>query len=148
MPEILKPLTFEDLPTRPPLVGRPRMSDDLQQTIALLTGWDGSTRRLVKVTPSGVVYVASPRVKGITNILSNTTTYNWQGGDVQTSEVLIKADNGNNDDVWVNVGAAAAENSGIILDAGESVVFSINNLHTLHIHIIATAERAILIHTI
>ncbi|GAI67386.1 unnamed protein product, partial [marine sediment metagenome] len=47
MLEIIKPLTFDDLPVRPPFVGRPRISEDLQQTVALLVGWDKSTRRLV-----------------------------------------------------------------------------------------------------
>lgn len=148
MKDILKSLTFDDLPTKPPISGRLKMSDDLQQTIALLSGWDGATRRLCRVTPTGVLYFASPPVQGISNILSDETTYNWQGGNIKTSEVIVRADKTNNDDVWVNVGAVAVANTGYPLDGGEWVNFSITNLNMLHIHIVATAERAIVIYTI
>jgi len=147
MPDVIKSLTFDDLPTRPPLTGRPRISDDIQQTVALLSGWDGATRRLLGVSPSGVLYTASPRVKGITNVLANTPTYNWQGSDEQVSEVLVRANPKNVGDVWVNVGAAAAVDTGYLLESGEWVSFSINNLHSLHIHIVSTGEKAIVIYT-
>jgi len=147
MPDIVKSLTFDDLPTRPPLTGRPRISDDMQQTIALLSGWDGATRRLVGVSPSGVLYIASPRVKGIANILADEAIYNWQGGDIQTSEVLIQSNPNNSGEIWVNVSAAAAVDTGYPLDAGDSIGFSINNLHSLHIHIVADTEKAIVIYT-
>lgn len=145
--EILKSLTFDDLPTKPELKGRPKLSEDLQQTVALLTGWDGATRRLIGVSPSGVIYTASPKVKGITNILADQVSYNWQGGDISTSEVLVKANPNNAGEVWVNVGAAGAVDTGYPLDAGDSVVFSINNLLSLHIHIVADTEKAIVIYT-
>ena len=148
MSEILKPHTFEDLPTKPPLVGRPRISEDLQQTAALLVGWDETTRRLVRVSPSGVLYVAGARVKGILNILADQASYTYQGNDVSTSEVLIKAHLDNSGKVWVNVGAAAAVNTGYPLDTGEWVKFSINNLRSLHLFIVSDIERAIVIYTI
>ena len=147
MLEILKSLTFEDLPTKPPLVGKPKMSEDLQQTVALLVGWDGATRRLIGVSPSGVLYVASPRVKGILNILADQTSYTWQGADILTSEVLIRAKPTNSGRIWVNVGAAGAVDTGYPLDSGEWVRFSINNLHSLHLFIAVDTERAIVIYT-
>lgn len=147
MPEIIKPLTFDDLPVRPPFVGRPKISDDIQQTAALLVGWDKVTRRLVSVSPTGVLHVAQPVVKGITNLLSNDYSYNWNGGDISTSEVMIKANPDNVSRIWVNVGVAAAPNIGHPLDAGESVVLSINNLHSLHVHIVNTGERASVVYT-
>lgn len=147
MPEILNPLTFEDLSTKPPLVGRPRISDDLQQTVALLVGWDNTTRRLVSVSPSGVLYVASARVKGIVNALLTVPDYKLQGGDVKTSEVLIRAHPDNTGRIWVNIGAEAEENVGYPLDAGDWVKFSVNNLHTIYLLGSATATRAIAIYT-
>ena len=147
MSEILIPLTFEDLPTKPPLVGRPRISEDLQQTVALLVGWDGATRRLVGVSPSGVLYVTSPRVKGIANVLADQASYTWQGGDIPISEVLVRSHPDNSGRVWVNVGAAAAANTGYPLDSGEWVNFAINNLHTLHLFIASDTEKAIVIYT-
>lgn len=145
--EIEKPLPFDDLPTKPPLTGKPRMSDDMQQTVALLSGWDGATRRLVGVSPSGVLYVASPTVKGILNLLADQVSYNWQGGDIPTTEVLILNNCKNTGDVWVNVGAAAAPDTGYLLECGDSLVISVNNLHSLHIHITNDTEKAIVIYT-
>lgn len=145
--DIIKPLPFDDLPTKPEIVGRPKMSDDIQQTAALLVGWDGATRRLVRVSPSGVLHTASARVKGVTNILANQGSYNWQGGDVSTSEVLIRANPKNSGEVWVRVGAVAGVDTGYPLDAGDFVVWGINNLHSLHIHIVNTGEKAIVVYT-
>lgn len=147
MPEIVKPLTFEDLPVKPPLVGRPRISEDLQQTVALLVGWDKTTRRLVSVSPTGALHIAQSPVKGIANILSNTPAYNWNGEDISTSEVLVKSNPDNVRLIWVNVGDVAAANIGHPLDVGEHVVISINNLHNLHIHIIGDTDRVSVIYS-
>ena len=148
MLEILKSLTFEDLPTKPPLVGRPKMSEDLQQAVALLVGWDGTTRRLVRVSPTGTLYVASPRVKGTININADNPDYLWQGEDIPTSEVLIKARIGNSGFIWVNVNAPAAVSTGYELDGGEWVSFSISNLHSLYIYSLQAAQKAMIIYTI
>ncbi|GAH49927.1 unnamed protein product, partial [marine sediment metagenome] len=129
-----EPLTFEDLPTKPPLVGRPRITDEIQQAIALLVGWDETTRRILRCSPSGILYIGSPRVKAIINFQADGDGDDYQGNDIKTSEVLIKAKTDNEGDIWVNVGVAAAVDTGYPLDAGEWVNFSINNLHTLHLH--------------
>ncbi len=147
MPEILIPLTFDDLPVKPPLVGRPRVSEDLQQTVALLVGWDKSTRRLVSVSPTGVLHIVSAPVKGIVNLLSAGDGTTQQGSDIDTSEVLIRADKGNEGDVWVNVGAAAAVDVGYPLDAAEWVNFSVNNLHSLHFYFEKAGARVSIIYT-
>lgn len=147
MKEILIPLTFEDLPTRPPLVGRPQVSDDIQQTVALLVGWDGSTRRLVRVTPTGTLRICEAPVKGISNILADETNYTWSGYDTPTSEVIVKAHPDNTGRVWVNVGDVAAADIGYPLDAGEWVKLSINNLAALHLFIAVDTEKAIIVYT-
>lgn len=147
MREILKSLTFDDLPVKPPFTGRPRMSDDLQQTVALLVGWDKSTRRLVSVSPTGVLHVASAPVKGIVNLLSGGDGTTQQGDDIATSEVLIRAKPTNSGRVWVNVGAAAAVDTGYPLDSGEPVTFSVNNLHTLHFYFTKDADRLVIVYT-
>lgn len=147
MAEILKSLPFEDLPVKPSLVGRPRISEDLQQTLALLSGWDGSSRRLVAVSPTGIMQVASPTAKGILNILANQASYVEQGGDISTTEVLVKAHPDNVGLVWVNVGIAATVNTGFPLEAGEWVVLSVNNLRSLHLFIASDTEKASVIYT-
>lgn len=131
MAEIIKPFPFDDLPVKPPIVGRPRISEDLQQTLASLVGWDGATRRLIRAMPSGVLSVCSPPIKGIINKKFPSGTDNYQPADIKTSEVLIRAKPTNGGRIWVNFGAAAAADTGYPLDSGEILVLSIENLHSL-----------------
>ncbi|MBA7646178.1 hypothetical protein ES703_53940 [subsurface metagenome] len=148
MPEVLIPLTFDDLPVKPPLVGRPRISEDLQQTVALLVGWDNSTRRLVRCSPSGVLFVCQPTVKGVVNIEANDYSYNWSHLDILTSEAMILAHPDNASRIWVNKGIAAAPDIGLPLDAGDSIIWGLNNLNSLYIHIVNTGEKAIVVYTV
>ncbi|GAI24813.1 unnamed protein product, partial [marine sediment metagenome] len=128
-------------------VGRPKVSDDLQQTVALLVGWDKSTRRLVSVSPTGVLHVASAPVKGILNLVSDNAPSTQQAPDIDTSEVLIRAKPTNGGRVWVNVGKAAKVNVGYPLDSGEFVIWSINNLHSLHFYFYDDDDKVIIVYT-
>ncbi len=147
MSEVLIPLTFDDLPVRPPLTGRPRISEDLQQTIALLVGWDKRTRRLVSVNPQGILHTGSPLVKGIINQVSTGIGGVKQLTDIETSEVMIRAKPTNGSRIWVNIGIAAAVNTGYPLDSGEWVNFSTNNLINLHFYFVAADDYVIIMYT-
>lgn len=147
MGEVLIPLTFEDLPVRPPLTGRPRISDDLQQTVALLAGWDKITRRLVYVNPSGVLHAISPPVEAIINKQFPSGTDNYQPANIKTSEVLIRARPTNSGRIWVNIGSAAADNTGYPLDSGELLVLSVNNLSNLQFFSMTDDDWLIIVYT-
>lgn len=134
MPEIIKSLTFKDLPTRPPLAGRPKISDDIQQTAALLVGWDGSTRRLIRVSPSGVLYVAEPIVLPIINKQATADGYTYVGDNLDITEVLVKAKPSNVGRIWANVYTTGAVDTGYPLDCGDWVKFSMRNLNNLHLY--------------
>jgi len=82
-------------------------------------------------SPTGVLHVASAPVKGIINKQFPTGVDNYNPPDIKTSEVLIRAKPTNGGRIWVNVGAAAADNVGYLLDSGEPIVLSVNNLHSL-----------------
>lgn len=147
MLEILKPFTFDDLPTKPPITGRPKLSEDLQQTIALLSGFDGVTRRLIHCSPTGVIRVGSARAIGIYNIVANTDDYLITCADCETSEVMIRAFPDNTGRVFVNIGAAAALNKGYPLFTGEWVNFSINSLSVLQLYIEKNTDKVAAIYT-
>lgn len=148
MPVPKLPLPFDELDTRPSLSPKPRISDDIQQVLSLLSGYDGSQRRLLKVSPTGVLYVCSPPVKGIINVEGVGAGYNWQGDDISTSEVLIYANCKNVGDIWVNKGIAAAVDTGHVLECGDSVIWGLNNLRSLHLHIVNAGEKVIITYTI
>lgn len=147
MGEIRTPFELIDLPTKPPLPSNPRVSDDIQQTLATLVGYDGTSRRILRATPSGILQVVNPLAKEFANILSNTTNYLWQGDDIKCSEVVVRAHPDNSGRVWVNVYAAAAADTGWPLDANEHVVLTLTNLSHLHVKIIATAEKVVAFYT-
>lgn len=147
MLEIIKPFTFDDLPTKPEITGRPKISDDLQQTIALLSGWDGVTRRLIRCSPTGVIRVGSARAKGIYNIVANKDGYVTTCADCPASEVMIRAFPDNTGRVFVNIGNPAALNTGYPIFVGEWVTLSVDNLSVLQLYIEKDTDKVAAIYT-
>ena len=147
MPDILRPLPFLDLETKPPLTGRVRITDEMQQTLALLSGWDGASRRLLNVSPSGVLHVCSSTIKGILNEQALAAVTDYQLPDIKTSEVLIRAKPTNSGRIWVNLDVDAGDNIGYPLDSGEWINFSVDNLHRIHWYSTVISEWMIVLYT-
>ncbi len=145
--EILKSFPFADLPTKPPISGRPKVSDDFQQTIALLSGYDGETRRLVRISPTGVIRMGPAKAIGVYNVVANTDGYVISCADCPVSEVMIRAFPENTGRVFLNVGDTAALNVGYPLEGGEWVTLSVNNMNTLSLYIEKNAEKVAAIYT-
>ena len=148
MRQITRPLTFDDLPTRPPLQGQPQVSDDIQQTAALLVGYDKITRRLVYCNPQGVLHTVSPPVKGIINQITTGAGSTKVFTNITTTEVIIRANPANVDNLWVNLDASAAVDTGYPLEAGEWLKLSINNLLRLNLYFVGTTTKAIILYTV
>lgn len=146
MPLTNKPLPFDQLDAKPPLTGQQRVSEDMQQTLALLTGFNGSQRKLVIVTQEGILIVASVRPKGTINIAATSPDYIWSGDDIKCNEVKVIAHPDNSNRVWVNIDSNAGNNIGEPLDAGDHLVWGIENLKNLHITIMASGEKAIVVY--
>jgi len=147
MSEILKSFTFDDLPTKPPITGRPKLSDDIQQTIALLSAFDGVTRRLIRCSPTGVIRCGSARAKGVYNIVADQDAYTLTCLDLQISEVMFRAFPDNTGRVFLNIGTAAALNTGYPLWDGEWVNISVNNLNNIQIYIEKDTDKVAAIYT-
>lgn len=147
MPEIQKTFTFDDLPIKPPLKGRPRISEDIQQSMSSIVGWDGLTRRLLKCSPSGILYTSPPSVRGILNITADQDNYTYQGEGIDTSEILVSAHPLNAGDVWVNVGVAASVDNGYYLDASDWISLGISNLKSLNLFVTDNTDKVIVIYS-
>ena len=147
MLEILKTYTFDDLPTKPPITGRPKLSDDLQQTIAMLVGWDGATRRLIRVSPTGVIRVGSARAIGVYNIVAAGDGDTITCPDCPVSEVMIRAFPDNTGRVFVNIGSPAALNTGYPLFTGEWVNLSVDNIVSIQLYIEKDTDKVAAIYT-
>lgn len=147
MPEILKTFTFDDLPLRPPLAGRPRVSDDIQQSLASIVGWDGVTRRLIRVSPTGAIRAGSARAVGIYNVVADRDGYVITCEDCPASEVMLRAFPDNTGRVFVNIGAAAALNTGYPLFTGEWIRISVNNMNNMQLYIEKDTDKVAAIYT-
>ena len=121
------------------------VDDKAIQTLAAMFGWDGDARRLISCAIRGAMYSVSPAVHTIMNEASVGPTENITFGNLLTTEVMIMAKTGNTGDVWVNVGSAAAVDTGWPLEPGDIVKFSINNMSQLHLHVITSGDKVIII---
>lgn len=147
MSEILKPLPFEDLPTEPPILGRPKLSDDFLQTMALLCGWDGSTRRLIRVSSSGVLSIGEPAIKDIVHLQGSGTPSVIQGSDIPCSECMVLAHPDNTDIAWVRPYVAVATDYGWPLQSYDMVRFAVSNVNQLFFLFDTAAEKVIIAYT-
>ncbi len=147
MPEIITPLGFEELKTKPPLNPRVRLSDDMQQTLALLSGYDGVQRHIIRTTPTGILQVVNPLVQAILNIVTTGGNESYQHTPQRCSEVIIKADKDNSGDVWLNIGAAAAVDTGWVLDANEQIPITVANLAHVRLFVVTSGDKVQIMYT-
>jgi len=147
MPEIHKALRIPELDLRPPITGHIRLSEDMQQTLALLTAYGDNKRVILKATPSGILQTVSPQLKEIVVLTADATPYAWQGGDIPCTEVAVIAGLDNAGRVWVRPNSAASAANGWPLDKAEVFGFTISNLNQLHVTIETTGEIAVLAYT-
>ncbi len=145
--EIIKNLRFDDLLVKPPFGGKLRLSDDIQQTIALIIGWDGESRRMIRSSPNGIVRVCDGQAKGVLNVTADSGAYTLTPPDTPTSEIIVKAHVDNVGQVVVNIGVTASLTAGFPLDPGESVEFSVNNLSAIRLYVELTTEKAAILYT-
>ena len=146
--EIDKPFAIGGLPFTPEITGRLQVEEKIIQTLAALLGYDGERRRLLTCSPSGSLNAHSPLADAFINKASTGATEDVTFTDQATSEVMIMANASNSGDVWVNIGAAAAVDTGWPLDAGDAIRFSLNNMLELNLHIITSGDKVIILRTV
>lgn len=148
MSEIQIPFPLKGIPLKPEMSGRVKIDETMIQTLASLCGWDGEARRLLTCALNGALQVTSPAAKAIINKVSTGGAEDITFNDTLTTEIIVLANANNTGDVWVNIGAAAAIDTGWLLDAGDWVNLSINNLQELKLHVVASGDKVIILHTV
>lgn len=146
--EIQDSFRVKGIDLKPDMTGRPKVEENIVQTLASLFGWDGEARRLLTCALNGALHMTTPQVSAIVNVLGVGANDDVTFADQSCTEVLILANASNSGDVWVNVGAAGAVDTGFPLDAGESISFSINNMTELQMRIISDGDKVIIIRTV
>ena len=135
------------LKLQPPIAGKVQLSDDMQQTLALLTGYSDSERVLLKATETGVLNTASPQIKDIVVLQAADPVFSWVGGDFPCSEIAVIAGLDNTGRVWVRPYSVASAANAWPLEKGESFGFTVSNLNQVHVTIETTTEIAIIAFT-
>lgn len=147
MPRIHIPIPFPKLNSEPDLSSLPVISDDIQQTLALLSGYDGSQRELLRCSPGGVLYFNSPRASDIIKVTATSINYDWIGDNIITNEIVVRAASGNGGIVQVMIDKPFAAGSAWPLAANESLQLSLDNLNNLNLRIEADTEIAYILYT-
>lgn len=148
MREIQIPFPISGIPLKPELSGRQKLDETIIQSLSAIMGFDGQSRRLLTCALNGSLHTIAPPVSAIVNVLGSGASDDITFSSTPTSEVMIQANPGNSGDVWVNIGAAAAVDTGWPLDAGDIISLSINNLKDLQLHIISSGDKVIIIRTV
>lgn len=143
MIEILIPFQVEGFKIKPEFTGRMRLSEDMQQTLAALTGYDTISRKLLKCSTSGILYTASPRIQDIIHVIADQDNYVYQGADLPVTEIMVMGHPTNTGLVYVKNDIAASADNGWPLAAKEVVGITLENLSNLHLFIASDTERAI-----
>lgn len=144
MPDINKPMDVPELNLQPPITGKVRLSEDMQQTLALLCAHCGSERKLLSASESGVLNTASRQIKDIVVYTATAEVKEFQGSNTPCTEIAAIAGLSNGDRAWVRPYKVASAANAWPLDKGEVFGFTINNLNQLHVTI-QTADDIVVV---
>lgn len=147
MSEINKPMGIPELNLSPPVSGKVRLSEDMQQTLALLSGYGVSQRKLLRCSEAGVLNVASARVKDIMHVTASGDNDTYQGENVDCTEVMIMGHPDNAGNVWARTDVTATTDNAWPLAAFDVIKFTVNNLKELQLLIEKDTEKAIVLYT-
>lgn len=147
MPDINKPMAVPELNLRPPIDGKVRLSEDMQQTLALLTAYSENKRVTLKASESGVLSVSSAMIKDIVHIVGVGANSEKTGSDVPCTECLVMGHPDNTGKVWVRPDKTAGVDNAWPLSAGEVVGFTLDNLKQLNMLVVVDGEKVVVAYT-
>lgn len=144
MGNINKPMGVPELNLRPPITEKVRLSEDMQQTLALLCTMDNAKRVMLRASESGALYTMSPQIKDIVVFTATAEKKEFQGGNIPCTEIAAIAGLSNGDRAWIRPYSVASSANAWPLDKGEIFGFAISNLNQLHVTI-QTADDIVVV---
>ena len=147
MQTINKSMDVSELNIQPPITGKVRLSDDMQQTLALLTAMGADKRRPLRCSESGVLNVTDPRIKDIKHYTQTASVYEYTGDNLPCSSCLIMAHPDNDGSVWVRPNKTSTVNNSWPLAKGEVIGFTLDNLEQLNMLFIEDGDILIVAYT-
>ncbi len=88
-----------------------------------------------------------PEAEAFVNVTGSGANDDITFAAMPTTEIMVLADPGNAGDVWVNLDAAAAVDTGWPLGPGDWIEFSISNMSRLQTRIVADGDKVIILRT-
>lgn len=148
MPDIRKPMGVPELDLKPEISGKVRLSEDMQQTLALLTALGVTGRKVMKCSESGILYTQSPRIKDIVHFTADGAGDTQTGDNVACSECLVMGHPDNSGLIWVRPYKTASADNAWPLSANDVVNLTIDNMNQLNMLIVVDTEQLIVAYTI
>lgn len=143
MNTIGNPMTIPELDLKPEPTGGIQLSEDMQQTLSLLTAFWLNKRILLKASPSGILFTASPQIKNVFHVTASSGNYVYQGDNIECTEIMIMGHPDNTGKVWIKPHDIAATTNAWPLNKGDAICLSITNLNMLNLLIVTNGEKAI-----
>lgn len=140
---INKAMRILGLNVQPPIDDAVKLSDDMQQTLALLCGYGIDERKLLRASESGVLNVTSARLKDVVHFTGSGANDTQSGPDVTCCECMIMGHPSNTGLIWVRTKDVATVDNAWALAAKEAVSFTLDNLKQLQMLIVADGEKVI-----
>lgn len=147
MTTINKSMNVAELNIQPPISGKVRLSDDMQQTLALVTAMGADKRRPLRCSESGVLNVSEPRIKDIKHYTGSGANDTQTGTDTKCTEVLVTAHPDNSGTVWVRPNKTATINNSWPLAVSDVIKFTLDNLSQLNMLMVTDGDIIIVAHT-
>ena len=143
MPTMQLPMGSERLGIRPPLPSQIPVAEQVVQTLAQLLGHYNGERVVLKASPGGILYSASPALTDVFHWTAAGANDTMHGDNIVATEVLCIAHPDNTGKVWVRTKKVATVDNAIPLDAGDIIGFSVENLQDLQALIVVNGEKLI-----
>jgi len=142
-----KAMRFIELSLHPPIDKAVRLSEDMQQTLALICGYGIDGRKLLRASESGVLNVTSARIKDIVHYTGSGANDTQSGSDILCTECMVMGHPDNTGKIWVRPGSTATVDNSWPLAAGEVVGFTIDNLKQLSMLMVTDGDKVIVAYT-
>ena len=142
-----KAMRIVGLSLDPPIDKAVRLSEDMQQTLALLCGYGIDERKVLRASESGVLNVTSARIKDIEHYTGSGANDTQVGKNIPCTECMVMAHPDNTGKVWIRPDKTATVDNAWPLSAGEVVNFALDNLKQLNMLIAVGGEKLIVAYT-
>lgn len=143
MKEIVNPMNVRNLQIQPPITGKMQLSEDMQQTFALMAGYCDNERVVLRSSQQGVLSVASAPIKTVLHFTGSGDNDTQQGTNYPCSEVMIMGHPDNSGRVWVRNAEIATVNNAWPLKAEAVISFTVNNLSQIQFLFVTDGDKAI-----